>query len=497
VIDPGPAGERPSSGQASSAGRVEPGGTIGGSERVMSNTAALLASRLLVAAMGWAGTLLIVRSLSRTSWGQFSFVFSTLALLYIVTNAVGPRVAIGGLLERADREAFAGSYAILRALLGVLGYGIAVGFVVVAGYPPVVVKAMLIAGAIIIVSSTSGSYVIVFQVHQDMRQPAIAQVLGQVAQLALTVLLVLDGAGILPLVTPAVLCELVILAWTLRAVRKLLSVRYRILWSTWGALARSAVPVALGQGFFAIYASIDTVLLSKLQDFQAVGVYSVAYKFANVVTMVPIALSTAVLGGLVSSWPDDPERFWGAIRRSIGTLYLLGAAITAEFAIFARPVVELLYGDYAAASVPSVVVVAASCLGFFSMLMTTALTAQGRMRPFVLIGAFGLVTNVAANLLVIPRWSYTGAAWVTLGTEAAVVACLTLFFLHGRLTHVLPGRQLARSTAAAATGLGVGLALRPVVPWPVALLVSGIVLLVSLHLMRAPGPRGLPSLLEG
>lgn len=472
-------------------------GEVERSERVMSNTAALLVSRLVVAVMGWAGTVLIVRSLSRTSWGQFSFVFNTLALLYIVTNAVGPRVAIGGLIHRSDHEVFAGSYAILRALLGVLGYGLALGFVLVAGYPAVVVQAMAIAGAVIIVSSASGSYLIVFQVNRDMRQPAIAQVLGQAAQLVLTVLLVLDGVGILPLITPAVLCELVILAWTLRAVRKLLTIRYRILWSTWGALVRSAVPVALGQGFFAIYASIDSVLLSKLQDFQAVGTYSVAYKFANVVTMVPIAMSAALLGGLVSSWPDEPAKFWAAIRRSLGALYLLATTITAEFAVFAKPIVELLYGPYANAAVPAVIVVAGSCLAFFSLLMTTALTAQGRMRPFVLVGAFGLVTNVVANVIVIPRWSYTGAAWVTLGTEAAVVACLLVVFLRGRLRAVVPGRQMALSTVSAAAGLATGFLLRPIIPWPAAMVVSAAVLTLALHFSRAPGPRGLPSLLEG
>lgn len=464
--------------------------------RVMSNTAALLASRLATAVMGWFGTLLIVRALSKTAWGQFSFVFNVLSLLYIVSSAVGPRVAIRGLLDRNDPGHFAGSYVALRSLLGVVAYAVAVAFVLIAGYPTVVLRAMALAGLVVVVSSTSRSYEIVFQVKEQLRQPAIAQALGQLAQLALTVILVLVGTTLVIFTIPAILCEVVILAWTVRAVRPLLRIHYGVILSTWGSLFRSALPIALGQGFFAVYANVDSILLSKLQSFQAVGTYSIAYKFSNIVDMIPLALSAALMGGLVSAWPDAPRAFYAALRRSFGVLLMTGALISIEFGIFAAPIVKLLYGDYGPAAAPARLVVAGACLAFFTVVLTVALSAQGRNWLYVLAGAGGLVVNVAANVVVIPRWSYNGAAWVTLLTEALVLGVLLPSCLRGCWRDVIPLRELLLTSLCGLVAMGAGIGLYAVSPWPIALSVSALLYVGSLHLLRVPGPQGIRSLMH-
>jgi len=462
----------------------------------MVNTAVLLGSRLAVAIMGWVGTLLIIRSLTKTSWGEFSFVFNVLSLLFIVSSAVGPRVAIRGLLDQEDPGLFAGSYVALRSLLGVLAYALSVGFVVIGGFPSVVVRTMALAGLLVIVSSASRAYEIVFQVREQMQQPALAQTVGQVAQMALTVVLVVSGTTIAIYTFPAILCEIVTLVWTVAAVRPLLRIRYGILWSTWGSLFRSALPIALGQGFFAVYANIDAIMLSKFKTFQAVGVYGIAYKFSNIVDMIPVAMAAALMGGLVAAWPDAPQAFWAILRRSFGLLFIFAVFVSVEFGVFASPVVKLLYGDYGDAAAPARLVVIGACLAFFTVLLTAALTAQGRNRLYVVVGAGGLVVNVLANLVVIPRWSYNGAAWVTVLTEVSVLCVLLPACLRGRLRSAIPFRQLARTSICGLAALGAGAALDAAGPWPLAMAASTILYFALLHILRATGPAGLRSLLD-
>ena len=56
-----------------------------------------MASRLVVAALGWAGTVMIVRNLSASEWGQFSFIFGFLGLLSVITDLGVGRLVIAGL----------------------------------------------------------------------------------------------------------------------------------------------------------------------------------------------------------------------------------------------------------------------------------------------------------------------------------------------------------------------------------------------------------------
>ena len=113
------------------AGRAVGSGGAG----LVGNASALLIGRLVVAAFGWAGTILIVRSLGAEAFGQFAFVFSLLGMMSIVSDLGLGRVAISGVLDPdRDRAEFAGTYVVLRTLLGVVAYALAVGFVVVCRY---------------------------------------------------------------------------------------------------------------------------------------------------------------------------------------------------------------------------------------------------------------------------------------------------------------------------------------------------------------------------
>lgn len=457
----------------------------------------LFASRMVVAALGWFGTLFIVRSLSPSDWGQFSFVFNVLALLFIVTNAVGPRVAIRGVIDQQDASTFVGSYVILRTVLGGIAYLIAVAFVYAAGYPSAVHRAMLIAGSIVVISSLSNAYVIVFQVRNRLRPVATSQVAGQAAQLVFTLVLASVGASLVEFVLPAVLCEIVILAWVLLQVSRLIKVRYRVQLSTWGSLLRSSIPIAIGQGLFLLYANVDGVLLSKLQTFQAVGLYGIATKFSNLVAMIPMAMSVAVMGTLVASWPDATDRFWSTLRSSFIALFLVAALICGQFIVFAGPIVRFLYGrTYGQAAGAARIVVVAACVSFFTVVLTTALTSQGRNVVYVLAGALGLVFNVGVNLVVIPRWSFRGAAWVTVATEILVVGVIVPVCLRGHMRVVIPWREMAITLMVGAPTAAVGWGLYQIAPWPVSALVSSLLFLVGVHVVKAPGPRGLRSLWE-
>src|SRR5436190_3215115 len=111
---------------------------------MMANAGALFVSRIIVAVFGWAGTLLIIRELTKEEWGQFTFVFSFLAIVAVVSNIVNSRVAIRGLLEE-DADRFAGSFVLLRTVMGLLAYVLAVGVVAIAGYPTAVIQATAVA----------------------------------------------------------------------------------------------------------------------------------------------------------------------------------------------------------------------------------------------------------------------------------------------------------------------------------------------------------------
>lgn len=457
----------------------------------------LLVGRYGIAVLAWAGTLVIARQLSTTAWGGFSFIFSLLGIIGVVSDLKVGRIVLAEILESGDRPSdVVRSYVTMRALVGVLAYAVALLVVVVGGYPDEVVHGTAVAGLVLVVAGTSAAIDVFLNAGMRMRPQAVASVLGQVAQLALTLAIAVGGAGsLVRFCVPAVLFEAVAIGWKLRVVSPAVRLRPRVEPARWGAWLREAAPLAVGGAMSTLYFRIDSVMLSKLDTLEAVGIYAIGYKFSDLVGYIPIAVCTPVLTLMVAAWPDDERRFARAFDQAYVVLAVLGIGAAIGFAAFAGPLVSLLYG---ARFLPGVnaarALVLAQTLHFLGALCYFTLLAAGRNRPYVVATFLGVVVNVALNLVLIPRLSYDGAAIATVVTEVAVVGVLA------GATRRLPGVRLlrwdllGRLTLAGLATAGVVVATTGRLPWPLAAGLAAVAYLGTVEALRTGG--GLRTLLR-
>lgn len=464
-------------------------------DELVSNTGAMLVGRVAVAAMGWAGTLLITRHLTKAQFGQFTLVFSILGMLSIVTEMGIGRLAINGLMNPApglDRGRFAGTYVVLRCLMGALGYVLALGLVLVLGYPDVVVRTTAVAGLVVLLSTPIHAFHLAFQTTMRMGSVAVAEVIGQMAQLALTIALVVHGGSVAWFAVPAVLCELTIMAVLVPRARRLVPFRFAVEPRVWWGLLREAVPISIGGAMATLYYRVDSVMLSQLVDDEAVAVYGVAYKFVDLAHFMVIALSVPILTLLVRAWPDDPDGFRAAISKGLTLLGVCAVAMFVMIMLFASDAIALLYGDqYAVSARATRILIGAECVAWFGALALSVLVATGNHRRYPFVTGFGLVVNVGLNLVFIPRWSYTAAAVDTLVTEILVAIPLWLLVRRIPAARRLPVARLARLVPVGLAAGGVGALTRQALPWPVAAAATLLVLLGGIHVSRVTGATGL------
>jgi O-antigen/teichoic acid export membrane protein len=457
---------------------------------MMANAGAVFTSRVIVAVLGWAGTILIIHQLTKNAWGEFSFVFSFLALISVLSNVVNSRVAIHGLLKD-DADRFAGSFVLLRGFLGLLTYCIALSFVVLGGYPSTVVQATAIGGLVIVLATPSVALDTVFQFHARMDRTAIAAVVGQVSQFVLTAVLALLGSSLVVFTIPAVLCEIVAMLCKLHWLHHLQRIRYVLETSRWWSMLREAIPIAIGQSAAAAYYAVDSVMLSKMDTFSAVGTYGIAYKFAGVVSFLPIAMSAAALTLLARAWPDNVDAFRHALRRA-GTVLLLAAVlIMVMFGLFADQAIRVLYGDaYRAAANATKLVLAGEVLGFFTFLGVTTFAAISRNRLYAVAAIIGLVFNVGLNLVLIPEFSFRGSAWATLATELIVVTMIWVPLTRTVGSGPFSLRVGVMGSLAGACAAAIGFAATLVTPWFVAALITVAAYVALLHVWQIPDRGG-------
>ena len=463
------------------------------SSSLLSGTGVLFAGRVVVAAFGWVGQILITHRLSDTDYGAFAFVFNLLGLLGLVADFQISRIVIGEILDAGDDlTRVVSSFLTFRVALGALMYALAVGFVLIGNYPPVVLDATLIGGLSFFIASATWALVTVCQAFLWLRTVALSMVVAQIAQfLVILGLFVAHSHSILYFVVPFLIYDVVTLIWMVVALRRVVRVVPRVEPGHWWHWLKDAAPLALGATLGTAYFRIDGVMLSKLGSLKAVGIYQVGYKFSDLLAFTAPALLGAVLPLLIRAWPDRVGEFRKTFRQAFIIFLAFGAFAVVMFAVMCAPTIHLLYPpDYASAVRPARLLVAGQGLNLFTQLTFIALVASGRRGIYPIATLAGLVSNVTLNFILIPRYSATGAGISTILTEVVVVSILA-YGVRDLPIRPLPWRPLA--VVAVSSGLLVAalLGMRRVMPWELATVIGVALYPALLHVLRLDGPGGL------
>jgi O-antigen/teichoic acid export membrane protein len=189
----------------------------------------------------------------------------------------------------------------------------------------------------------------------------------------------------------------------------------------WRALMRKTLVFNIYPLTISLYDRVDILLLSKLAGDYATGIYGMAYRALSTLQLIPY-------GVLYSLLPSVARDHWGSSEReslegAMGLLLNVAfAAILATIA-FAGPAVNLLLGPGYAESVPAVeILIWALIPMYLNFAFNTGLLATGNEKVFISTSSFCLGINFAANLLLIPLFSWRAAAALTIVTELALLA---------------------------------------------------------------------------
>lgn len=179
---------------------------------------------------------------------------------------------------------------------------------------------------------------------------------------------------------------------------------------------------SLGQSASSTYSEIDKTMLTRLATLQAAGQYGAAYRILDVAFAPMLSL-------LMASYTEFFRSGAGGIRstaRFARRLLPAGCAygaLTGAALFVAAPLVPLLLGpEYRETSQAIRWLAPLPLLRAVQFLGADVLTGSGRQarRSLIYLGAAAMV--VGLNLYLIPRYSWQGAAWSLVATEACLLA---------------------------------------------------------------------------
>lgn len=468
--------------------------------RLLSGSAVSAVGRLVGTGLSVAALGIVTRGLSAasgvSSYGSYAAILTFLSVLAVVADGglslVFTRRA-ANLTTAQERALF---WRVLHVRIFALVFtGIVVALGVAAHFPPVVRSGIMLGSVGIAAQLISQVALGVFQKRLRMLIPALAEVGGRATTLVLVSWAAAAHGGVLRYIGAFVGGTVVTALWNLCGVRRLL-VRDRVALSAPPETAsgtpsardivREAWPLGLLLIFSLVVFRADSVLLSFLRPPEDLGWYALPYKALESLLFFP-----AMMGGLLlpilsrSSFgvAQNPQRLQAVLRAA--TTLFLGLSIPAVVLLWAGApqLIALLGGPAFTPSVP-VLRILAFALGalFFGNLYGNGALALGAQKSLLVLAGTLAMLNVITNLIIIPRYSFLGAAWTTLGTEIAS-AFLAGWIVLRRVPRFLPAREHWQILCAGGVLVALLLVPVPILPRGAAALLGYVVTLGAFGLL--------------
>jgi O-antigen/teichoic acid export membrane protein len=173
------------------------------------------------------------------------------------------------------------------------------------------------------------------------------------------------------------------------------------------------------------YTYIDTVILGILRTDAETGWYAASYRLYEGLTYAPSVLAAVLTPRLSYLFVHERAEHRKLLLRVLGAALALGIVLGALTVWAANPIVVTLFGPaYAPAAAPLKVLAGGALFVFGTWILNAAAISTNLDRRLLVTTIVGLTTNVALNLLLIPRLGITGAAWATVAAEALTLILL-------------------------------------------------------------------------
>ena len=194
-------------------------------------------------------------------------------------------------------------------------------------------------------------------------------------------------------------------------------------------MIKESYPLLLSVVMATIYGNMDLVMLGFIKSDKDVGIYNASYKLF-LLAILPFNILLRVFLPTLSRFTLS-KIFRKDLLFFISLMICLGILITVPLFCFSNELLFIIYGKTYTAGNTSLKILAVN--GFIvclSIAFGNPLTVWGKQKLHAIALTIGAVCNIILNFLLIPSYSYNGAALATLFSELAVFCGLLIIFIN-------------------------------------------------------------------
>lgn len=410
-------------------------------KKIFGNASWLVISQVIITFCTFIWTILIARYLGVEEYGIYGFAISLTGILLIVADfGINTHIVREVATDNGIASKYLGNAIPLKSIFAAAAFLLTAAILFLMGCDEITITVTLLFAVQMVVLSFINLYKGAFQAFEEVKYQGIAESLWHVILLVFIIISIYSDLGIFSIVISYIISNVIALAYLHHTLnRNIVRPKYELDREFSRKIIIASMPFAITGILYCAYYYIDIIMLEHLVGSYAAGIYNAAYKLIPVQNIL-VSIYGAIFFPVMSKFFKNQDgMLMFAYEKSIKCLLMLVIPLSVLIVIYSPDLIGIIYGaEYESASTVLAILIWNLSLLFILAPGTNLLNSSHKEVAVNVIYLVGGVFNVIVNLILIPRFSYYGAAVSTILSYALIMVIQRIVIY--RLGHSFNGR---------------------------------------------------------
>jgi len=390
-----------------------------------------------MALLGIAVVKICTNYLSVKDYGEYVMIYEFLAFFGIAADLGLFTIAVKEMSkDESQTEKIIGNVLSLRTILVISTMVLAVIAVfLVPNYQNTHIPlGVAIASVTIFLTIVNGTISSVLQSRLKMEYASVAMVAGKAVSVGIMVYVAFFGfpenkeMGFFMLIGAGIVGNLVMTLVTNHYVSKITVLKYRFDLDVWKRVFFQALPYGLALILNTMYFRVNSIFISFMRGQEEVGIYAVAMRMLEQLTVLPLYFMNSVLPVLTKSLEEKNDKYKSIIKYSFDFLAAMAVPMAVGGMVLSTQIVRVISNtDYISregfygSDVALKILVLAVLFQFLNILFSFILVALTKQVKLLYISGACVLFNILVNFITVPLYGFRGAAATSVLSELFIL----------------------------------------------------------------------------
>ncbi|MFA6514155.1 MAG: flippase [Patescibacteria group bacterium] len=433
-------------------------------KKIAHNTLIQIIGKVISTVLGLLSLALITRYLGQAGFGEYTTIITFLTIFAVIADFGLTLVTvqmIGGVKEK-DRE-----NKILNNLFGfrlvsiVFLLILAPLVLIFMPYSAAIKIGVLITTIYFIFPALSQIIIGLLQKKLSMDRAALAEVLSRIVLILAIFIVWFYDLGLNGILIATIASGASSFIFHYLFAVKFIALKPEWDLTLWKEIFSRSWPLAITIILNLIYLRTDIIFLSLFKSAGEVGLYGAAYKVVDVLTTLPFMFAGLILPILTAAWIDKkPEYFKNVLQKSFDFMAIIAIPLIIGGQFLAGPVMKVVAGsEFDKSGIILQFLIIAVAAIFLGTMFSHAVIALNKQKKLIGFYAFTSISSLIAYFILIPKFSYFGAAAVTIYSET-LIAFFSAYCVF-KYSRFFPNLRTIMKAIIASLGMGIFLYFYP------------------------------------